>query len=81
MIVSNRILNKKIVYENYFSPSIINLQHYLAENYEDEFISATDDSDLILSNQMSAVKTTSMVSGVGLNISQLRILLSILRKQ
>ena len=81
MIVSNRILNKKIVYENYVSPSIINLQRYLAENYEDEFISATDDSGLIFSNQMSVVKTTSMVSGIGLNISQLRILLSILRKK
>ena len=49
--------------------------------YEDEFISTAGDSGLKLSGQMSAVQSTSMMSGVGLNISQLRILLRILRNK
>ena len=50
----------------------------LADNYEDEFISTAGDSGLTLSGQMSAVETESLISDVGLNISQLRILLRIL---
>ena len=42
---------------------------YLAENYEDEFITAAGDSGLTSSDQMSAVKTASMMSDVGFNIS------------
>ena len=51
----------------------------LAENYEDEFIAAAGVSGLIFSGQMSADETASMMSDVGLNISQLGILLKILR--
>ena len=53
----------------------------LAENYEDEFIAAAGDSGLTFSGQMSAVETASMMSDVGLDISQLRILLRILRNK
>ena len=66
---------------NYHPSSTINLCRYLAENYEDEFISAAGDSGLTFSGQMSAVETASMMSDVGLNISQLRILLRTLRNQ
>ena len=51
---------------------------YLAENYEDKFISTACDSGLTFSGQMSAIETASLMSDVGLNISQLRILLRIL---
>ena len=56
---------------NYHPSSTINVCRYLAENYEDEFITAAGDSGLILSAQMSAVETASMMSDVGLNISQI----------
>ena len=42
---------------NYHSSSTINVCRYLAENYEDEFIAAAGDSDLIFSGQMLAVET------------------------
>ena len=67
--------------DNYHPSSTINLCRYLAENYEEEFISAAGDSGLTFSGQMSAVETASMMSDVGLNISQLRILLRILRNK
>ena len=63
---------------NYHPSSTINLCRYLVENYEDKFIVAAGDSDLTFSGQISAVETASMMSDVGLNISQLRILLRIL---
>ena len=50
--------------------SIINLSRYIAELYEDNFISGAGDSSLIFSSQMTAIKTVSMMSDVGLNISQ-----------
>ena len=53
----------------------------LAENYEDEFIAAAGDSGLTFSGQMSAVKSASLMSDVGLNISQIRSLLRILRNK
>ena len=62
---------------NHPSPTI-NVYRYLGQNYEDECISTTGDSDLTFSGQISAVETTSMMSDVGLNISQLRIHLRIL---
>ena len=43
-----------------------------------EFITTADDSGLTFSGQMSAVETVSMMIDVGLDISQLRILLRIL---
>ena len=49
----------------------------LLENYEDEFISATGESSLIFLGQMPAVETASLLSDIGLNISQLRIILRI----
>ena len=42
---------------------------------------ATSDSGLIFSDRISAVETASMMSGICLNISQLRILLRILRNK
>ena len=44
-------------------------------------MSTTGESGLTFSGQMSAVETASMMSGVGLNISQLRFLLRILRNK
>ena len=91
MIVSNRMVNKKIIEHDLevlssnsdnsdYSLSIINLCRYLAETYEDEFIPAAGDSDLTLSSEMSAVETTSIISDNGLNISQSCLFLRILRK-
>ena len=57
--------------------TIINLCCYLAEKYEDEFTASDGDSGLTFSGQMSAVETANMISDVGHNISQLRILLRI----
>ena len=56
---------------------MINVCHYLADNFEDEFMSTANDVDLIFSSHMSSTWNVSMMSGVGLNISQLRILLPI----
>ena len=86
------MLNKKIIentlkalscniYDNYHPSSTINLCRYLAENCEDEFISTAGDSSLTFSGQMSVVETASLMSDGGLNISQLRILLRILRNK
>ena len=58
------------VEENIIS-SLINLCHYIAECYEDEFVLATDDSDLTISGSMSTIETASMINDVGINISQL----------
>ena len=66
---------------NYHPSSTINICRYLADNYEDEFITAAGDSSLSFSGQISAVETTSMISDIGLNISSLRILLRILRNK
>ena len=66
---------------NYHPSSAINVCRYLAENYKDEFKAATDDSDLTFSGQISDAETASMMSNVDLNISQLRILLRILRNK
>ena len=63
MTGSNRILNKKITEQtlealscnsddNYHPSSTINICRYLAENYEDEFITATGDSGLTFPGQM-----------------------------
>ena len=49
---------------------MINLCCYLAENYEDEFITATGDSCLTFSSQISAIKTNSITSDVDLSIYQ-----------
>ena len=65
--------------DNYHPSSTPHLCRYFAENYEDEFITATGDSGFILSGQMSAVETTSIMIDVGLDIYQLRILVRILR--
>ena len=43
------------------SSSLINLYHYIAECYEDEFLPAAEDS--------SAMETTSMMNDVEINIS------------
>ena len=44
-------------------------------------ISATDNSSLTFVDQISAVETGSMMSGVGINICQLRLLLKIFRNK
>ena len=49
--------------------------HYLADNFEDDFMSTAGDVDHTFSGQTSSVETTSMMSDVGLNISQLYIIL------
>ena len=67
--------------DNCHPSSTINLCRYLADNYEDGFISAAGDSDLTFSGQMSVVETSSLMSDVGFNISQLRVLLRILRNK
>ena len=43
--------------DNYHPSSTIHLYRYLAENNEDEFISAAGDSGLTFSFQISAVET------------------------
>ena len=67
--------------DSYYSSSIINVCCYFAETYEEEFMVATSASGLIFSDRISAVETASMMSGMCLNISQLRILLRILRNK
>ena len=67
--------------DNYYPSRTINLCRYLVENYKDEFITAAGDCGLIFSGQVSSVETASMMSDVGLVISQLRILLRILRNK
>ena len=54
---------------------------YLAKNCEDEFITAAGDSGLTFLFRMSSVETASMMSGVALNIYQLRLLLKISRNR
>ena len=85
MTGSNRILNITILLkktlkvlfcnidDNCHPSSTINLCRYLADNYEDKFIAVAGDSGLTLSDQKSTVETTSMMSDVSLNISQLRV--------
>ena len=66
--------------DNNFHPSsTIYLCRYLAENYEDEFITAAGDSSLSFSGQNPAFETASMISDLSHNTSQLHILLRILR--
>ena len=91
MIDSNRIL--KIVYyiisvmlealsnngNGNISSSLINLCHYIAKFYEEEYVSAAGDSGLTFSGFMSAIETASMMNDVGINTSQLRILFRILQ--
>ena len=59
--------------------SSIHLCHYFTGCYEDKFISTTGDYGLILSGQIYVIETTSMINDAGVNISQLRVLLRILR--
>ena len=67
--------------DDYHPLSTIHLCRYRTENYEDEFISAAGNSGLTFSGQMSAVETASMTSDVCLNISQLHLLLRIIRNK
>ena len=53
----------------YRPSSTINVCRYVAENYEDEFITVAGDSGLTFSGQISAIETASMMSDIGLNIS------------
>ena len=66
---------------SHYSSSIINICHYLAENYEDRFIPVVGDYSLTYSGKMSVVEATSITSDVGFNIFQLRILLRILQNR
>ena len=65
--------------EENISSSLINLCHYIAEYCEDEFVSAIGDSGLTVSCLMSAIKIASMMNDIGINISQLYILLRKIR--
>ena len=74
----------EVLYDNVeenISSSLINLCHYIAEYYEDEFVSAAEDSGLTYSDSMSTIETASMMNDVGINISQLHILLRIRRQK
>ena len=80
----NNFINSMLValfdnVEGNISSSLINLCHYIAEYYEDEFVSAAGYLGLTFSGSMSAIETVSMMNDVGINISQLHILLRILR--
>ena len=67
--------------DNYYYSSTISLCRYFVESYEDEFITPTGDSGLIFSGQISPVETASIMSDIGLNLSQLHILLRILQNK
>ena len=72
----------EVLYNNVngnISSSLINLCHCIAEFYEEEYVSTAGDSGLTFSGSMSAIESASMMNDVGINISQLRILLRILR--
>ena len=67
MIILNKVLKRKIVEQTietitsndddwFFSSSIINLCHYIAKTYENDFMLAVCDSGLIFSGQMIAIK-------------------------
>ena len=64
--------------EGNISSSLINLCYYIAEYYEDDFVPAAGDSGLAFFGSMFAIETASVMNDVGINISQLRILLRIL---
>ena len=53
------------------------LCRYVAETYENEFVSAAGDSRLIIYCQMSGIETASMTGEIGLHIYQIHILLRI----
>ena len=61
------------------SSSLIHLCHYMAEFYEEGYTSDAGDSGLTFSSSMSTIETLSMMNDIGINISQLCILLRILR--
>ena len=61
------------------SSSLINVCYYMAEFYEEKYTSTAGDSGLTFSDSMSAIVTASMMNDVGINISELHILLIILR--
>ena len=46
--------------------SLIIICHYISECYEDEFVSAVEDSGLIFSSSMFVIETTSMINDVGI---------------
>ena len=55
--------------------NVVTIYDYIADNLEDEFISASGDACKNFASKISYVKTISMMSDIRLNISQLRILL------
>ena len=55
--------------EENISSRLIKLCHYIAECYEDEFVSAAGDLGLTFSGSMSAIETARMMNNVGINIS------------
>ena len=55
--------------EGTISSTLINLCYYIAEYYEDGFVSAASDSGLTFSGSMSAIETSSMMNDVSINIS------------
>ena len=65
--------------EGNLSSSLINVYHYITECYKEKFISAAGNSGLTFSGQIPTIETVSMMNDVGINISQLCILLRILR--
>ena len=55
--------------EGSISSSLIYLCHYIAECYENEFVSAAGDSGLTFSSSISTIETISMINDVDINIS------------
>ena len=55
--------------EGSISSSLINLFPYLADCFENEFVSAAGDSDLLFSSSISTIITISMINDVDINIS------------
>ena len=65
--------------EHHLASNVGNICYYLADNFEDEFMSATNDTYLNFSSKASYIETTSMMGDVGSNIYSLCIFLRILR--
>ena len=66
--------------EEHISSSSINVCHYIAEWYEDKFVSAAGGSGLTFPGSMYVIKMASTINDVDINILQLRVLLILRHK-
>ena len=60
--------------EQHLAFSVVNVYHYLADNFEDEIISVDSKAILDFTGKISSIETVSIMRKVGLHISQLRTL-------